>query len=207
MTYALQQQTGVGAQLSSQSQVWDQHLTELLERIGQGNQAAFTAFYHATQTLVYGLALRIVRNAAAAEDVTIDVYLQLHQCAARYDSARGTPAAWLLTLTRSRAIDRLRRDTAHSQHESLPDPIPFPSPIPDPETQSVLAERRVMVRKALATLSKEQRQVIEIAYYTGLSHSQIAAQLGQPLGTVKTRIRIGLATLRTQLGPLLDDAY
>ncbi len=136
MTYALQQQTGVGAQLSSQSQVWDQHLTELLERIGQGNQAAFTAFYHATQTLVYGLALRIVRNAAAAEDVTIDVYLQLHQCAARYNSARGKPAAWLLTLTRSRAIDRppiacgATRPTANTSLSQTRFPSSHPSRIP-----------------------------------------------------------------------------
>jgi RNA polymerase sigma-70 factor (ECF subfamily) len=79
------------------------------------------------------------------------------------------------------------------------------SPLPDPEAQSVIAERRLMVRKALATLTQEQRQVIESAYYRGLSHRQIAAQLGQPLGTVKTRIRIGLAALRTQLGPLLGD--
>ncbi len=206
MTYALQQQTAAGAQLSSRSQAWDQDLTELIQRIGQGDQAAFTALYNATHAFVYGLALRIVRDQTAAEDVTIEVYLQLHQQAARYNPARGTPAAWLLTLTRSRAIDRLRRETVHSQCESLPEPMPFVSPLPDPEAQSVMAERRVMVRKALAALTKEQRQVIEIAYYTGLSHSQIAAQLGQPLGTVKTRIRIGLNALRAQLGPLLGDA-
>jgi RNA polymerase sigma-70 factor (ECF subfamily) len=82
----------------------------------------------------------------------------------------------------------------------------YQSPLPGPEAQSVIAERRMLVRKALATLTQEQRQVIEIAYYRGLSHRQIAAQLGQPLGTVKTRMRIGLASLRTQLAPLLGDA-
>ncbi len=207
MSYALQQQTTAGAQESSRSQEWDQDLAELIQRIGEGDQLAFTAFYNATHAVVYGLALRIVRDQAAAEDVTIEVYLQIHQQAARYNPSRGTPAAWLLTLTRSRAIDSLRRETTHSQCESLPETIPFPSPLPDPEAQSVVAERRVMVRKALATLTKEQRQVIEIAYYTGLSHSQIAAQLGQPLGTVKTHIRIGLNALRAQLGPLLGDVF
>jgi RNA polymerase sigma-70 factor (ECF subfamily) len=212
MTYALQPQATIGAprlnrSQAGRSQAWDQDLTELIQRIGQGDQSAFTAFYKATHALVYGLALRIVRDGAAAEDVTIEVYLQLHQQAARYHPARGTPAAWILTLTRSRAIDSLRRETVHRQCESLPDPMSFPSPRPDPEAQSVVAERCVMVRKALATLTKEQRQVVESAYYTGLSHSQIAAQLGQPLGTVKTRIRIGLTTLRAQLAPLLDDAW
>ncbi len=206
MTYARQQQSTVGAKPLSRSQDWDHQLTQLIRRIGQGDQGAFTAFYHATHTLVYGLTLRIVRDPAAAEDVTIEVYLQLHQQAERYNPARGTPTAWLLTLTRSRAIDYLRRETARSQCELLPDSLSVVSTLPDPEAQSVVAERRVMVRKALATLTKEQRQVIEIAYYTGLSHSQIAAQLGQPLGTVKTRIRIGLNTLRAQLGPLLGDA-
>ncbi|ETX02301.1 MAG: hypothetical protein ETSY1_04125 [Candidatus Entotheonella factor] len=205
MTYALQQQTVTGAPSSNRSQAWDQDLTELIQRMSQGDQIAFTAFYQATHTAVYGLALRIVRNQAAAEDVTIEVYLQLYQQAAGYNPARGTPAAWLLMLTRSRAVDRLRRERVHDQCEPLPEPMPFVSPRPDPEAESVMAERRVMVRKALATLTKEQRQVIEIAYYTGLSHSQIAAQLGQPLGTVKTRMRIGLNALRAQLEPLLSD--
>ncbi len=157
--------------------------------------------------MVRYLALRIVGDRATAEDVTIEVYLQVHQQAARFDPARGTPAAWILTLTRTRAIDSLRRDVPRRRCQSLPEPIPLPSPLPNPETHSVISERRKMVRKALATLTKEQRQVLEIAYFTGLSHSQIAAQLGQPLGTVKTRIRLGLNALRNQLGPLLDDTF
>ena len=207
MSYALQQQTTARAQQSSRSEAWDQELTELIQRIGQGDQTAFTAFYNSTHAFVYGLALRIVKDRAAAEDVTIEVYLQLHQQATRYQPARGTPVAWLLTLTRSRAIDNIRRSSVHSQCEPLPETIPFPSPLPDPEAQSVMAERRTMVRKAMTTLTKEQRQVIEIAYFTVLSHSQIAAQLGQPLGTVKTRLRIGLRALRAQLCPLLNDAF
>ena len=205
MTHALQQKPAIGIPQSSRAQVWDPDLTELILRIAQEDQLAFTAFYHATHDLVHALALRMVRDQAAAEDVAIEVYLQLYQQAARYNPTRGTPVAWLLTLTRSRSIDRLRREAVHGQCESLPDAMTCQSPLPGPEAQSVIAERRMMVRKALSTLTKEQRQVIEIAYYRGLSHQQIASQLGQPLGTVKTRIRIGLAALRAQLRPLLGD--
>lgn len=207
MPNTLQQRPTVGAQEPSQSQSCDQDLAALIQRIGQGDQEAFNTFYNATHALVYGLALRIARDHAAAEDVTIEIYLQVHQQATRYNPARGTPVAWLLTLTRSRAIDSLRRETLHGQCQFLLETLPVPSLLPDPEAQSVVAERRVMVRKALATLTKEQRQIIEIAYYTGRSHSQIATQLGQPLGTVKTRIRIGLSTLRAQLSPLLGDVF
>ena len=188
------------------SQVDEQNLAALIPRIGQGDEAAFTAFYYATRARVHALALRIVREPSMAEDVMNEVYLQLHQQAARYDSRRGAPAAWLLILTRSRAIDYLRRETARGPCEPLSEAAPLPSLLADPEARSEAGERRALVRKALATLSREQRQVIEIAYYAGLSHRQIAAQLGQPLGTVKTRIRIGLSALRAQLGPLLGEA-
>lgn len=207
MTEAFQPQTIVRTPSSSRPQTWNQDLTALIQQIRQGDQSAFNALYQATHPLIYGLALRILQDEAAAEDVTIEVYLQLHQQVALYNPSRGTPTAWLLTLTRSRAIDRLRRDAPHGQCESLPEPMPYQSPLPDPETQSVIGERRMMVRQALATLQQEQRQVIEIAYYAGLSHRQIADRLGQPLGTVKTRMRIGIAALRTQLEPLLDDIF
>lgn len=193
--------------MTNRAQGWEDNLTALIQQISHGDQEAFSALYHKTQTIVYGLALRIVRDRAAAEDVTIEVYMQVHQQAAGYTPSRGTPAAWLLTLTRSRAIDRLRRDAVHGHCEPLSETISAPSSLPDPETQSALAERQMIVRKALGTLTKEQRQVIEIAYFSGLSHRQIADQLGQPLGTVKSRIRIGIAALRTQLSPLLDEAF
>ena len=184
---------------------WNPELTALIQRISQGDQLAFAALYDATRSLVYGLAWRIVRDPSAAEDVTIEVYQQVYQQAGQYTSDRGTPSAWILTLTRSRAIDRLRQHTLRQQRESPLDAIACASLLPDPEASSVANELRRAVRKALATLSKEQRQVIEIAYYAGLSHREIAAQLGQPVGTVKTRIRTGMMMLRAQLGPLLGD--
>jgi RNA polymerase sigma-70 factor (ECF subfamily) len=205
MTYAYPSQDTGETQPAGLAQSWNQDLIELIQRMGQGDQAAFTTLYQETRMLVYGLALRIVRDPTMAEDVTTEVYLQLYQQAARYNPTRGAPVAWLLTVIRSRAIDSLRRETVHGQCEPLSTTSPFPSPIPDPEAQSVVGEQCVMVRKALAALNKEQRQVIEIAYYHGLSHRQIAAKLGQPLGTVKTRIRIGLTALRAHLSPLLDE--
>jgi RNA polymerase sigma-70 factor (ECF subfamily) len=180
-------------------------LTALLQQISQGDQPAFAALYNATRSLVYGLAVRILRDPSAAEDVTIEVYQQVYQQAGQYTSDRGTPSAWMLTLTRSRAIDRLRQHTLRQQRESTLDAIACTSPLPDPEASSAANELRHAIRKALATLCKEQRQVIESAYYAGLSHREIATQLGQPLGTVKTRIRTGMTTLRAQLGPLLAD--
>ncbi len=207
MLNSVQQQTNGRTENPSRSQAWDQKLAALIQRIDDGDQLAFNTFYYATRTLVYSLALRIVRDRAAAEDVTIEVYMQVYQQAGRFDPTRGTVDAWILTLTRSRAIDYLRREAPCRQCQSLPESAPFLSPTLDPEVQNVIAERRKIVRKALASLTKEQRQVIEIAYYTGLSHRQIAAQLGQPLGTVKTRIRTGLSVLRSQLGPLLGDVF
>jgi RNA polymerase sigma-70 factor (ECF subfamily) len=176
-----------------------------MQRVSQGDQLAFASLYNATRSLVYGLAMRMLRDQSAAEDVTIEVYLQVYQQAGQYTSDRGTPLAWILTLARSRAIDRLRQTTLQQQRESPLESIAFASPLPDPETSSAANELRRAVRKALAMLSKEQRQVIEIAYYTGLSHREIAAQLEKPLGTVKTRIRTGMVVLRAQLSPLLAD--
>ncbi len=178
----------------------------LLERIVQGDQAAFAALYDATSATVYGLALRILREPEAAEDVTLDVYMQAYRHAASYDAQRGTPLAWLLTLTRSRAIDCQRRVYGRQQREA---PLEMGAQVAaatlDPETSTVAGELRLLVQQALTMLSPEQRRVIETAYYSDLSHTEVAAQLGQPLGTVKTRIRTGMVALRKLLSPLLDE--
>ena len=140
---------------------------------------------------------------AAAEDVTIEVFMQVYSHAVGYHPDRGTPTGWLLTLARNRAIDRRRADANRAERE---DPIEATAPLvasdPDPEEASSAAERRRLAREALAALAPEQRQVIEIAYFTGQSHGDIAARLGLPLGTVKTRIRTGMARLRSLLAPL-----
>jgi RNA polymerase sigma-70 factor, ECF subfamily len=184
----------------------DQRLADLIARIAQGDQMALATLYDETSPLVYSLALRILRDQYAAEDVTIDVYTQVHGQASRYDPSRGNPSTWLLTLTRSRAIDRLRvENLRRGREEPLAEAPELASLAVDPEECSVTTEVRHIVQRGLAMLPPEQREVIEIAYYAGLSHSEIAAQLGQPLGTVKTRIRSGMMLLREHLRPLLAE--
>jgi RNA polymerase sigma-70 factor, ECF subfamily len=155
-----------------------------------------------TWTLVYGCALRILHDPTAAEEVTIEVYMQVYQQAARYDCRRGTPSAWLMILTRSRAIDRRRQDAIRRQREASPDVVVVPSFPPEPEVYSTALEQHRVVQTAPTTLKPRQRQVIKMAYFEGLSHSEIAATLGQPLGTVKTQMRIGLRYLRDVLHQL-----
>lgn len=184
----------------------ERELAALIGRVATGNQRALEALYDETRSLVYSLALRILQDQFAAEDVTIEVYMQAYRQASRYDADRGTPSAWLLTLTRSRAIDRLRMESRRKEREEpLETVATIPSPTVDAEEWSAVMELRRIVQNALAALSSEQRQVIEIAYYSGLSHSEIAATLGVPLGTVKTRIRTGMMVLREHLRPLLAE--
>ena len=159
-------------------------------------------FYDQTHQLVYGLALRILAHPAAAEDVMVEVYTQIWNQAGTYDASRGSPSAWLMTLTRSRAIDARRaraRERASEPLEAAGDPA---SEEPGPEALTAAGERHRVVHSALAELSAELRQLIELAYFTGMSHGEIAAALGQPLGTVKTRIRSAMMQLRERLASL-----
>jgi RNA polymerase sigma-70 factor (ECF subfamily) len=178
----------------------------LIERTARGDASALAMLYDATAAMVNGLALRILRDPGIAEEVTLDVYLQVWRQAARYDASRGAPLAWLLTLARSRAIDRRRAGTgARRESEPLATALAIPSPGPGPEESSSAAERRRLVHGALAGLAHDQRKTIELAYFGGLSHSEIAATLGEPLGTVKTRIRLGMMRLRETLGGTLQE--
>lgn len=167
-----------------------------------GDQAAMAELYDQTNQLVFGLALRILRDPGIAEDVMIEVYTQLWRQAAAYDPRRGSPSAWLITVTRSRAIDARRargRDPAREPLESAGDP---PSDEPGPEALTAAGERQRAVYGALDGLNAELRHLIELAYFAGMSHAEIAAALGQPLGTVKTRIRSAMIQLRERLAPL-----
>ena len=175
----------------------------LLQRVVAGDQLALAELYDATSPLVFGLALRILGERAAAEDTVVEVYTQVWIRANTYDPQRGTPLSWLLTLTRSRAIDLLRaRNRTQAAEPPLEATRNLQSAAPDPEETSMTAERSCFVRRALESLNEDQRQAIELAYFAGLSHTEIAARLGQPLGTVKTRIRAGMMRLRELLGPL-----
>jgi RNA polymerase sigma-70 factor (ECF subfamily) len=164
----------------------------LLERLAQGDKSALAAFYDAYAGPVNGLALRILRDVAEAEDVVQEVFLQVWRQAERYEPKRGTPEAWLFTIARTRALDRLRRRSA--RREEAPETAPVPSLLPRNEDE-------LAVRKALLGLSADQRRAVELAYYRGLTQSEIAALLDEPLGTIKTRIRAALIRLREALAP------
>ena len=169
-----------------------------MARIADGDQQALATLYDVTNKLVYGLTLRITGNASAAEETLLDVYMQIWRQAARFDHQRGRPLAWLMTIARSRAIDRWRAGQT-GQHRELDEQTPALAAATDLEETVAAAERQQIVRAALDLLPPEQREVIELAYYSGLSHSEIAAHLDQPLGTVKTRVRLAMLKLRESL--------
>ncbi|MGA9772062.1 MAG: sigma-70 family RNA polymerase sigma factor [Blastocatellia bacterium] len=182
----------------------DQDWVALIKKVAAGDNAALTSLYDSTSRLVFGLILRIVGERATAEEVLLDVFTQVWRQSGAYDTNRGAPLAWLMTIARSRAIDRLRSGK-HDTHnkESLDVIGDVSATTASPEETTVNSERQRLVRSALDSLSPEQREVIELAYYSGLSHSEIAFKLGQPLGTVKTRTRLGMMKLRDMLNPLL----
>lgn len=183
----------------------DDDWAALISRVADGDQSALTDLYDSTSRLVFGLILRVVGDRATAEEVVLDVYTQVWRQASTYDSKRGAPLAWIMTIARTRAIDRLRSSRHDTQNKEPLDSIgETRSAGASPEENTVLSERRNLVRSALNLLSAEQREVIELAYYSGLSHSEIALKLNQPLGTVKTRTRLGMMKLRDTLRPMLE---
>jgi RNA polymerase sigma-70 factor (ECF subfamily) len=178
----------------------DQALLALIGRVARGDQGALAALYDETSSMVHGLALRILRDESAAEDVTVDVYMQVFRQASSYDAQRGSPLAWLLTLARSRAIDRFRAEAQRRLRETPLETVEVAvATTNDPAESALAGESRRAVREALAALAPEQRRAIELAYYTGMSHTEIAEALRQPLGTIKTRIRTGMLALRDRL--------
>jgi RNA polymerase sigma-70 factor, ECF subfamily len=178
--------------------------TELLNRIQAGDHSALAELYDATSKAVFSLALRIVSERDIAEDVVVEVYSQVWGNAKAYNPQRGTALAWVLTMTRSRAIDVLRSRRHLQNNESIEEAHNLQADVPTPEDMSEAAEQQRLVQRALNGLSVDQRQLIELAYFSDLSHSEIAARVGQPLGTVKTRIRLGMLRLRQLLTQPLE---
>ncbi len=173
-----------------------------LDRIRAGDAEGLAQLYDETSGVLYALALRVLNDTADAEEVVLDVYQQVWKSTQAFDAARGTVWGWLTILTRSRAIDRLRSMGARRARE-------FPiesgwetrSATPVPEAQSIFAQERKLVREALASLALEQREAIELAFFRGLTHVEVAEAMGVPLGTIKTRIRSGMRRMRDLLGP------
>jgi RNA polymerase sigma-70 factor, ECF subfamily len=163
--------------------------------------AAFEMMYDRHGGAAYSLAYRIVGDRNTAEDVTQEAFLSLWRSRARYDRTRGSVRTWLLGVVRNRAIDVLRRDAGRAPSveldlERLPSPGPAAAPT---DTEALRREAAREVRGALSTLPDEQLKVIELAYFGGLTHSEIAEFLGMPLGTVKGRMRLALEKIRTKL--------
>jgi len=170
----------------------------LLKAIVARNEAALAQLYDRYRAILFGLLMRILNNREEAEDVLQEVFLQVWRKAKDFDEQRGRPFTWLVTLTRSRGIDRLRtlvsreRVTEASTREVSEE-------ISDAATDAFKSEQRGLVTKALAQLPDEQKRPLILAYFDGLTQSEIAARLGAPLGTVKTRMRTGLMNLRELL--------
>jgi RNA polymerase sigma-70 factor, ECF subfamily len=176
---------------------------ELIARLAEDPQA-LGPLYDRYARLVYGLALAILGNADEAQDLTQEAFLSLCD-RQQYDAARGTVGAFLTTLVRSRAIDRVRRRTRRvrllrTEFETAP----RPEGPPLPHDRVVLAERAERVRRALAELPDTERRALEMSYYQGLTQAEIADDLAVPLGTVKSWCRRGLITLKRALGELVD---
>lgn len=187
------------APVETTSRVHEQEWGQLIVQTAQGDQATL---YDRTSPQVYGLALKILDNREAAEEVTLDVYTQVWRQAHTYDETRGTPGSWLMTLARTRAIDRYRAGAAErGRIESLDVVEFFASDGETPEQDLAGAERRRYVQQAMASLTVEQRKAITLAYFYGMSQSEIADKLQLPLGTVKTRMRLGMMKLRDALAP------
>ena len=178
--------------------------SKLLARVAKGEQQALSQLYDLSSTLLYSMALRILGNSGEAAELLQEIYLDVWKKVSRYDAGHGTPIAWLVTLTRSRAIDRLRtRDTPPKQQKAQPLGVSTTGSITNPHLTPFDAqadqELRGLVKHALASLPQGQQQAIELAYYHGLSHTHLSTALNQPAGTVKTRIKLGMSKLRESL--------
>lgn len=182
----------------------EEHRT-LAAALTRGDKAALARLYDLLAKPLYSLALRVTNDSAEAQDVVQDVFLQLWNRAAAFDPARGTYFSWAATLTRNRALDRVRTRQRRSEivNASAPDILPTDNNDLDSGDALWLREKAASVRAALGSLPSEQKSAIELAFFRGLTQQQIAEQLGEPLGTVKARIRRGLLRLRESLSTQL----
>ncbi|MBM9466665.1 ECF RNA polymerase sigma factor SigK [Nakamurella leprariae] len=169
---------------------------DLLQAIAGGGRGAFEELYDRFAPRIYGMALRVVRDASQAEEVAQEVLLEVWRRAARFDAARGSAAGWILRIAHARAVDRVRSAQASSDREQRSAAVMTEREV---DTVSETVERtaeRTAVRRCLETLTALQREAILLAYYGGLSYPEVAGRLDTPLGTIKTRMRDGLIRLR-----------
>ena len=170
----------------------------MLQAIARKDDLALAALYDRYRLILFGLLMRILSSREEAEDVLQEVFLQVWRRAADFDERRGRPFTWLVTLTRSRAIDRLRQLNSRERFVSSDTEL-LADGVLDPAQDAVRSEQRDLVAGALAELSEDQRRTLTLAYFEGLTQTEIAARLRSPLGTVKTRMRSGMIKLRELL--------
>lgn len=163
----------------------------LIARVRAGDEAAMAQVYDRYSSIVYAVALRVLTETGAAEDVTQEIFMQLWRKPGLFDSSRGNLGPWLAVITRNRAIDALRRRKPESDIEDV-----VVSVEPDLSGEADRAAAMEKVRNLLAEMPSVQRRALEMAYFEGCTHAEIAEKTGEPLGTIKTRIRTGLMTLR-----------
>lgn len=175
-------------------------LADLLRRSGRGDEAAFATLYDATASRVFGLAVRVVRDPAQAEEVAQESFLEIWRSSGRFDASRGSALSWMLTITHRKAVDRVRSAEAASRRETTyqinNQPVEHDSTAEAAEA-SFEARR---VRAALSALTEVQREAVSLAYLGGYTHTEVATMLDLPVGTAKTRIRDGMIRLRDTLG-------
>ncbi|MEZ0577645.1 ECF RNA polymerase sigma factor SigK [Nocardioides sp. MH1] len=189
-----------GAPLAGVPAGGDPDPATLLQQSARGDRAAFAALYDGTASRVHGLVLRVVRDPAQAEEVTQEAFLEIWRTASRFDPARGGALSWMMTIAHRKAVDRVRsaeassrRDTTYQQQNQTIDHDATAD-----AAQASLEARRV--RAAVAQLTDVQREAIQLAYFGGYTHTEVAALLDLPVGTAKTRIRDGLIRLRDTIG-------
>ena len=175
---------------------------EIVQSIAAGSTDGLAELYDRHAATVFGLGRRVMTRVEDAEEVVQDVFAQAWREAGRYQGERASVAGWLVMLTRARAIDKLRARRSRPDLDRAVDPAPgfeAPSEGPDPEAVTLSADEARRVKQALTRLPEEQRALIDLAYFDGLTQSEIAAKTGSPLGTVKTRMRAAMHTLREAL--------
>lgn len=183
---------------------------EVMSRVSAGDERALALLYDRYSTFAYSLAAAIVRDASDAEEVVAEAFSQVWRTAAGFDAGRGSVVAWISTIVRTRSLDLIRSqkrrakmlDQAAAMTEEGASPG-LSSGAPDADRGVEVSEVQDLVRRSLAELAAPQRQVLELAYFGGLSQSEIADKLKEPLGTVKTRMRAGMEKMRQNLGPVL----
>jgi RNA polymerase sigma-70 factor (ECF subfamily) len=170
---------------------------ERLKRVAARDQHALAELYDAHSRRLFGLILRMLKNRSEAEEVLQEVFVQVWTRASTYNIGLGSPAAWFVGIARNRAIDRLR---ANAVRVRTAEAVPEPPPMETPEWQAAAGQRQRDVQRALSALPSEQRELIEQAFFFGFTYSELAERFSLPLGTVKTRIRTGMLSLRENIG-------